>query len=242
MNRTQWALYVLLVCMALFAVPAHAGQDASPVALLTPQEAVALARADVQGVLTECELDTYRGALVYSLEFLDADGNQTEIRLHAVSGKILMRDTDREDKNEAAYLATITMAPEDAEALALSSVPESVWLSTSLDARRDGAVFEVELADEQGVTHEIHIEPKRAIILSSQQDSVRGQDRVALTPSQAGEKAVSALGGGFVARCVLDDDGSTPIYEILAADGEGIAYEIEVNAESGAILKQKRGS
>ncbi|MDH3307228.1 MAG: PepSY domain-containing protein [Acidimicrobiia bacterium] len=70
-------------------------------ATITPDDAAAAANAAVAGEVVEVELDDENGSVVYSVEIVDANGVQIDVKVDAGDGTILDQQAD-DDADEGA--------------------------------------------------------------------------------------------------------------------------------------------
>lgn len=69
-------------------------------AKLTLDESIATALKEVDGKVTESELEDENGVVVYGIEIVDADGLQHDVKIDAKTGKVVKVDVDDDDETD----------------------------------------------------------------------------------------------------------------------------------------------
>lgn len=94
------AATALVVCVPTVA-PAQTA-EAIPVAMLTAEEAIAIALKAQTGTIGEAELDEFEGKPAYDIEVVTEVGEEIEFKIDAVSGEILNTWTDDDPSDDPA--------------------------------------------------------------------------------------------------------------------------------------------
>ncbi|CNF52771.1 Peptidase propeptide and YPEB domain [Mycobacterium tuberculosis] len=145
-----------------------------------PKTAVSLARAAdaalkaVPGTVAEIELDDEHGRTAWEVEVVAGNGDRRDVTVDAGDGRVLKnraddRDDDDDDRGDAAALrgAKVT-APAAADA-ALRAVPGRVT-SADFETEHGRAVWEVDVAGEDGAEHEVTVDAGNGGVLAERVD------------------------------------------------------------------------
>ena len=69
-------------------------------ATITEEESKALALKEMEGNITDTELEDEDGVIVYSVEVTDPKGIKHDVKVNAKSGKVYKVEADEEDEHE----------------------------------------------------------------------------------------------------------------------------------------------
>ena len=192
------------------------------------------------GLLLKFDLSASKGTLIYDIDILGSDNKVIEADINALTGEIIRTERDNETENDAELLRSAVLSHEDAVNAALKEVQGSTVQSGELETDRGKAVFEVEVTDEKGNVHSIIIDAKSGEIISKTQGvSADRLSTVKITRNEAASKAQTAAGGGTAAKNILEFDDGKLKYEVIVITGSGSAYEVEIDAVTGDILRQQ---
>ena len=192
------------------------------------------------GLLLKFDLSASKGTLIYGIDILGSDSKVIEADINALTGEIVRTERDNETENDAGLLRSAVLTHEDAVNAALKEVPGSTVRSSELDTDRGKAVFEVEVTDEKGNVHSILIDAKSGETISIIQGVPADRlSSVKITREEAASKAQTAAGGGTAAENILKFDDGKLKYEVIVITDSGSAYEVEIDAVTGDILKQQ---
>ena len=118
---------------------------------ISATQAIAIAEKDTSATADNIELDLRRGNAVYEIDLHD-DKQEYEIRVDAVSGEIVARKSEYEDKLPRRGSITISQAIETAERETKAKTVEA-----ELDGKRSGLVYEIELIGGDGTRYDVDI-------------------------------------------------------------------------------------
>ena len=220
MKRKMRLILAALAALTLAAAPALAqGQDAL---------AAAQAYAPSVAVLMEQEYEHGMDEFTFSL-----DGGAETLEVAVLGGQVLRADYEVRNDRGAAQ-ATLDSAGAQAQLLAL--YPEATVDYLRLEA--DDGLYRYEIAftaaDFGGVAY---VHPESGQVL--QRELVYPGQAQLLTLAQAQSAALERAGEGEVVMLHLDTDDQLIVYtgEI---NGDGVRYEFEMNAQTGAFLEWER--
>ena len=229
-------------------------------AYISPEQALDAALADAgvpkdkATVIKQPRIDYEHGVMVYELEFTYDDGEivyEYEYDVDALTGAIIDMERDATGKQPPTTQPPtgmgITEAEAKAKALAHAGVNESEITGYKCIRDRDDGVdvYEIEFyANNNEYDYEIAVATGE-IIKSDVERHATSQPPTGtgITEAEAKAKALAHAGvneseiTGY--KCIRDMEDGIDVYEIEFKSG-GYEYEYDVNAATGAIVKQKR--
>ena len=192
------------------------------------------------GLLLKFELSSSRGVLIYGIDILGSDNKVIEADINALTGGIVRTERKNKTEKDAEVLRSAVLTHEDAVNAALKEVPGSAIRSSELETELGKPVFETEVTDEKGIMHSVVIDARSGEILSKTQNvSADRLSSVKISRDEAASKAQTAAGGGTIAENILEFDDGKLKYEVTVITENGTAYEAEIDAVSGDILRQQ---
>ncbi|WP_175501340.1 PepSY domain-containing protein [Halogeometricum limi] len=148
-------------------------------------EAVEIAEGESDGTAVELEAFTsiLSGLPVWEVEFVDENGNETEVYVDGTSGDVLNVETEPADADEAddedeANASLVEVPLRDAVVIAEGEVDGGVAVEGELfPARVDGTpVWEVEVVSADGDETEVYVDATNGDVLDVQTESPDGDD------------------------------------------------------------------
>ena len=204
-------------------------------------EATKIASDAYPGVLLKFEFSNEKGVLVYDIKILESTNRIVDLDVNAVTGEIIKIERENENENNALILRSATQTHANAIENALKEIPNSILHSSELESNSRKPAFEVEVVDENGILYEITIDGKSGEILNTLKVSNNTAEKPKISISEAASKAQQALGGGLVIENILEHDDGKLIYSITLLNNSNVAYDVEIDANNGNILKQEIG-
>ncbi|MBS4201418.1 PepSY domain-containing protein [Bacillus sp. FJAT-49732] len=153
--------------------PAFAANSANT-AKITEEQSKEIALKEINGTVTDVELEKEHGTLTYDIEVKDANGVKHDVVIDANSGKVIKTETDNEkdghdgevsDEVEQAQLekeAKITK--EESTSIAQTAVNGTVT-EAQLEDEDGVVVYGIEITDSQGEKHDVKIDAKTGKVL-----------------------------------------------------------------------------
>jgi uncharacterized membrane protein YkoI len=149
--------------------------DGAPKTAVSLAQAAAAALKAVPGTVAEIELDDEHGTTAWEVEVVAGNGDRRDVTIDAGDGNVLTNraddrdDDDDDDRDDAAALrgAKVT-APAAADA-ALKAVPGRVT-SADFETEHGKAVWEVDVAGEDGSEHEVTVDAGNGGVLAERVD------------------------------------------------------------------------
>lgn len=202
-------------------------------------EAIETAQAVNSGNVVSLEYDTQNNQAVYNIETIDAEGIVTEVEILAMSGTTVKTERDSRKDDDADVIATATITQKEAITTALAQAENSRFKSSELDASWNEPVYKVDIVDGSGNEQEVVINAKTGEVTA-----VRNEERktptATITVSQAEETAKTTASANIVLYTTLEYDDNRSEYTVKLVGTDGTAFEVKIDAESGAVLELER--
>ncbi|WP_203596184.1 PepSY domain-containing protein [Actinomadura bangladeshensis] len=147
--------------------------DAAPKTAVSLAQAVDAALKAAPGTVAEIELDDEHGRTAWEIDVVAENGERRDVAIDAADGKVLTnraddRDDDRDDDDPAALRGAKVTAAAAADA-ALKAVPGRVT-SADFETGHGKAVWEVDVAGQDGAEHELTIDAADGKVLAKEVD------------------------------------------------------------------------
>ncbi len=220
---------VALALCVLLALPSMAGA----VEIVPRQKAIQTALQAVGGVLVDYSIEGGRVAS-YEMEIISKSGTEYDVRVGMVGGKILRQKADGRASNASSYL-NVKTSYAAAMTTAQQSVPGSRVADFELDRERSAMVYQIEVLDLAGIEHSIRINANTGSIISSRKKPINGT--AAITLAAAEDIAAKHVGGGALLT-ELDDE-RVLHYDVYVVSEAGALYEVEIDAQTGAVRRSE---
>lgn len=239
-------LCIVMACLMLSGVlvlffPGQA-YAANTITLITREKAVEAAQQKVTGTVLSLELEGEDGKAVYSVSIMDSSGYRNDLDIDAQTGEVV-RTYKKSQKKVYSYQSykNPKIAWTTALETAKESIPDSKVWSFEMDRGWDKAVYEVDVTDSSGVPYTVRVDSVTGEINSSKRSGDVPQSAApAIAPAKAEQAALNAIGGGQILYCGLDYDDGVLYFEVRAVSNQGVVYDFEIDAGTGAVLEQER--
>jgi uncharacterized membrane protein YkoI len=208
--------------------------------LISFSKAAQTARAELDGSVTDIELDGEQRTVAYEVSIFSADGYIHKFFVDAVTGQVTKHGTTNPRQEVARAMATIKVDLDQAQTIASQNLSNAVGAQlTSLDTNVRGgkAIFELDMVDNQGLSYEVRIDAVSGEVLSVKQDE-KITNMPVISRADAEAAAMRALAGSVI-YTKIDEDKKVAHYEVLMF-AEDKLFEVRIDGTSGAVLKMKQ--
>ncbi|MFI2216675.1 PepSY domain-containing protein [Rhodococcus sp. NPDC019627] len=141
--------------------------------------------------------------------------------------------------------ASTAVGKQQAEQIALATVPGGT-VASSEEVKRDGkTVWHVHIRDGRGWDYDVNVDAANGTVVSEDQD--RDNDDTATTPTvpaapqpvtqqQAEQTALATVPGGTVASSEEQQRDGKTVWHVHIRDGRGWDYDVNVDAATGVVV------
>ncbi|QHE67935.1 hypothetical protein GFS60_01449 [Rhodococcus sp. WAY2] len=141
--------------------------------------------------------------------------------------------------------ASTAVDKQQAEQIALATVPGGTVVSSE-EVKRDGkTVWHVHIRDGRGWDYDVNVDAANGTVVSEDQD--RDNDDTATTPTvpaapqpvtqqQAEQTALATVPGGTVASSEEQQRDGKTVWHVHIRDGRGWDYDVNVDAATGVVV------
>jgi uncharacterized membrane protein YkoI len=141
--------------------------------------------------------------------------------------------------------ASTAVGKQQAEQIALATVPGGTVVSSE-EVKRDGkTVWHVHIRDGRGWDYDVNVDAANGTVVSEDQD--RDNDDTATTPTvpaapqpvtqqQAEQTALATVPGGTVASSEEQQRDGKTVWHVHIRDGRGWDYDVNVDAATGVVV------
>ncbi|AWK75385.1 peptidase [Rhodococcus oxybenzonivorans] len=141
--------------------------------------------------------------------------------------------------------ASTAVGKQQAEQIALATVPGGTVVSSE-EVKRDGkTVWHVHIRDGRGWDYDVNVDAANGTVVSEDQD--RDDDEAATTPSvpaasqavtqqQAEQTALATVPGGTVVSSEEQQRDGKTVWHVHIRDGRGWDYDVNVDAATGVVV------
>ncbi|MDV8026013.1 PepSY domain-containing protein [Rhodococcus sp. IEGM 27] len=143
--------------------------------------------------------------------------------------------------------ASTAVGKQQAEQIALATVPGGTVVSSE-EVKRDGkTVWHVHIRDGRGWDYDVNVDAANGTVVSEDQDQDRDNDDTATTPTvpaapqavtqqQAEQTALATVPGGTVASSEEQQRDGKTVWHVHIRDGRGWDYDVNVDAATGVVV------
>lgn len=203
--------------------------------LITPQQAVSAALTSINGQVMGIELDDFGfmdATPVYSVDIL-AGNVEYDIDVNAITGEVLRTERDMVDSPmELQVLSSAKISYEQAQQIALASLPNGKSFSVSLDEEGGQAIYDVEVIMPDATSYEVMVNAVTGAIVHSKPEFYGAKPTMSVAEAEAKALQVKA---GTVIKTKLDSDDGQIFYEVDILTNNKTYSEVKVNAMTGMV-------
>jgi len=215
------AIMLLLAAAVGIVVADDSGRGASktqvPSALLTTEEAIQIAKSEVDGVVKEVEFERDKRRSTYEIE-MHTGTKEVELKIDATTGEIIKIEQERDDDRK--YKNVQSKPAAEQNQTADQPVPHQ-----SVE-KGEATTKQEPVAQNNQATQQNKAEPKAAQSNKSNQTIIGTEEAI---------RIAKTIADGKVEEVELDHDDGRHIYEIEIENGK-YEVEIEIDAYTGEIL------
>ncbi|TDQ37427.1 PepSY domain-containing protein [Aureibacillus halotolerans] len=205
-------------------------------AKVSVEQAKAIALKEVDGTVTEIELNKTNGELVYEVEVSVNNNDDEDVYVHAQSGAVVIDGAPGVTKGSLAI--TAAQAKEAAVNEAGGNVTD-----VDVEVENDHVYYEVEVQTNNG-ERTVYVDGTNGSIIANHADDDDDDDRENLNPANANvkismeqaEKIALQQASGTIVEASLDEDDGRYEYEFEIQTNSGEA-EVTIDANSGSVLE-----